>query len=127
MRLLLSMKNISLLKSGLLVLAGAFLVGGCVYRERVVYRHRGARIVTTETVGSEVVVTEAPPAPVVETVTISPGPEFIWVGGCWEWRSHWVWEGGHWARPVRPGAVWVPHHYERRGGVHVFIRGGWRF
>ena len=120
------MKNLSLVKSSLLVLAGSLLVSGCVYRERTVYRQPGARVVTTETVGSEVVVTEAPPAPIVETITVSPGPGFVWVGGCWGWRNHWVWERGHWDRPPHVGAVWVPHHYSHRGGVHVFIRGGWR-
>jgi hypothetical protein len=121
------MKNLSLFKSSLLVLAGSFLLSGCVYRERTVYRHPGGRVVTTETVGSEVIVTEAPPAPVVETVVVSPGPGFVWVGGAWGWNGNrWVWERGHWARPARVGAMWVAPRYEFRGGVHVFVRGGWR-
>jgi hypothetical protein len=120
------MKSLSLFKYALLILAGSFLASGCVYRERTVYREPGARVVTTETVGSEVTVTEAPPAPIVETVTVSPGPAFVWIGGVWAWHGHWVWERGHWARPPHPGAVWVAHRYEYRNGVHVFIRGGWR-
>jgi hypothetical protein len=120
------MKNLFWFKYTLLILAGSFLATGCVYRERTVYRHPGGRVVTTETVGSEVVVSEPPPAPIVETVTVSPGPDFVWIGGAWVWRGHWVWEHGHWARPPRPGLVWVPHHYEYRNGVHIFIRGGWR-
>jgi hypothetical protein len=121
------MKKIFLFKSALLVLAGSFLAGGCVYRERTVYREPGTQAVTTESVGSEVVVTEAPPPPIVETVTVSPGPEFIWIGGAWVWRGHWAWQRGHWGRPPHPGAVWVAHRYEYRNGVHVFIRGGWRY
>jgi hypothetical protein len=120
------MKNLRFLKPALVLLAGSFLASGCVYRERVVYHQPGARVVATETVGSEVVATEAPPPPVLETVTIAPGPGFIWIGGGWVWRNHWYWQRGHWDRPPRAGAVWVPHHYEHRGGVHVFIRGGWR-
>jgi hypothetical protein len=125
-RLMLYMKKLSLFKPFLLVLAGSFLAGGCVYRERTVYRDHGTRVVTTETVGSEVVVTEAPPAPVWETVTVAPAPGYVWVGGAWVWRDHWVWTRGRWARPVRPGAVWIAPRYEYRGGTHVYIRGGWR-
>ena len=115
------------LKYAFLVLAGAIPASGCVYRERVVYRQPPAQVVTTQSVGTEVTVTEAPPAPIIETVTVSPGPAFIWIGGGWAWHGRWVWEAGHWAHPPRPGAVWVAHRYEYRNGVHVFIRGGWRY
>ena len=120
------MKNFSPWKSLPMLLAGLFLASGCVYRERTVYHDHGRHIVTTETASTEVIVTEAPPAPMVETVTISPGPTFVWIGGNWVWRGHWYWERGHWLRPPHPGAVWMPHHYVFRGGHHVFIRGGWR-
>jgi len=115
-----------MVKAGLLVVTGSLLLTGCVTRERVVYRERGTRVVTTEPVGQEVVVSEAPPAPIVETVTVSPGPDFVWVGGNWVWHGHWVWTRGHWMRPPHAGAVWVPHRYVYRGGVHVYVRGGWR-
>ncbi len=118
------MNKLSFSKLGLLLLAGTFLATGCVYRERVVYRQPGAP--PAGPVGAEVVVTEAPPPLIVETMTVSPGPHYVWIGGSWLWRNHWVWQRGHWERPPRPGVVWVPHHYEYRGGVHVFIRGGWR-
>lgn len=107
----------------LAVCAAALLTSGCVYRERVVYRQPppGA-----PAIDQEVVVNEAPPPDVVETVTVSPGPGFIWVGGYWGWHGHWVWAPGHWARPPYRGAVWVPHRYVYRNGVHVYVRGGWR-
>jgi hypothetical protein len=122
-RLELHMKILPFLKSSLLIAAGSLLISGCVVRERVVYQQPPP----PATGGAEVVVTEAPPAPIVEVVTVSPGPAFVWIGGCWVWQDHWVWERGHWAHPPRRGAVWVPHHYEYRNGVHVFIRGGWRY
>ncbi len=106
----------------LLIIAVSMLVSGCVVRERTVYRQPPPPVV-----GGEIVVTGAPPPPMVETVTVSPGPAFVWIGGAWAWHGHWVWERGHWAHPPHPGAVWVAHHYEYRNGVHVFIRGGWRF
>jgi hypothetical protein len=117
------MKTLPLMRSILLIAIGSILVSGCVVRERTVYRQAPP----PATVGTEVTVTEAPPPPIVETVTVSPGPAFIWIGGVWAWHGHWVWEAGRWARPPHPGAVWVAHRYEYRNGVHVFIRGGWRY
>ena len=79
--------------------------------------------------GGEVVVGGAPPTapPYVDVQTISPGPDFIWIGGTWMWGGNgWVWERGHWDRPPHPGAVWTANHYEFRNGHHVFVRGRWR-
>ena len=109
---------------GVLALAatGSLLLTGCVVRERAVHhRHAPPAYVSTE-----ITVAEAPPPLVVETVTVSPGPGFVWIRGGWAWRDRGFWERGHWANPPRPGAVWVDHHYEYRHGAHVFIRGGWR-
>lgn len=117
------MKTLFLLKTTLMVSAVALLTAGCVYRERVVYRQPPPGAVVT---GQEVVVTEAPPEPIVETVAVAPGPSFIWIGGAWVWRGHWVWSHGYWAHPPRHGTVWVPHRYVYRNGVHVWVRGGWR-
>lgn len=116
------MNNSNSLKSILLIALGSALVTGCVVHERVVYREAPPAVV-----GQEVVVTEAAPAPLVETVTVSPGPGYVWIGGGWVWHGHWVWAHGHWGHPPRPGAVWVAHRYEYRNGVHVYIRGGWRY
>jgi hypothetical protein len=111
-----------LLFRGLLALAaGSLLLGGCVYRERVVYRQPVAG--ETET---EVEVGEAPPAPIVEDISIAPAPGFIWIGGFWAWNGRWMWQGGRWAHPPRHGALWIGPRYVVRGGRHVFIRGYWR-
>ena len=59
-----------------------------------------------------------PPAVTVETVTPSPGPEYVWVGGQYEWRKRWVWVPGKWVVPPRPHAIWV-------GGRWVKHRNGW--
>ncbi|WP_394835738.1 hypothetical protein LVJ94_02265 [Pendulispora rubella] len=42
-----------------------------------------------------------PPPPQVDVITVSPGPDYIWVGGYHRWTGH--------------GYYWVPGHYERRG------------
>jgi hypothetical protein len=76
--------------------------------------------------GTEVVVSEAPPAPIVEYETVSPGPAFVWIPGVWVWQGHWVWAGGHWAHRPHRGAVYVAPHYVYRNGSHIWISGGWR-
>jgi hypothetical protein len=54
----------------------------------------------------------APPAPVVETRVVAPGPGYVWVGGFHRWDGHaYVWVPGHWAQPPRPHAVWVAGHW----------------
>jgi hypothetical protein len=106
----------------LVVMVGAlFLVAGCVVREQATYSAPAV------SVGGEVDVSGPPPAPIDETVTVSPGVGFIWIGGAWAWGpGGWHWEAGRWGRPPHAGAVWVPHHYAYRGGRHVWVRGGWR-
>jgi hypothetical protein len=77
-------------------------------------------------VSTDVYVTSDPPPLIVEPIPVSPGIGYVWVGGAWVWRDHWVWDAGRWQRPPRPGAVWYPHRYENRNGQRVFVRGGWR-
>lgn len=78
-------------------------------------------------VSGEVDVAGPPPAPLVDEVTISPGPDYVWIGGGWAWDGgRWNWDRGHWGRPPHAGAVWVPHSYAYRGGRHVYTRGHWR-
>lgn len=128
------MKTIGLVRIVGFTSVAGLLATGCVYRERVAYREPGppAAVVTTvpppAVASDEVVVTEAPPAPLYEVQTVAPGPGFVWVEGAWGWNGrHWSWERGHWMHPPRPGARWVRPHYEARGSVHVYVRGGWRY
>ena len=107
----------------------ALLASGCVVREDVRYRNPPPPVVAEPgppPAGGEIVVSGAPPAPIVETVTIAPDPVSIWIGGAWIWRGGWVWAPGHWERPPHRGAVWFAPHYAYRGGRHVWVRGYWR-
>lgn len=72
------------------------------------------------------VVTVAPPSAPVETVLVSPGPEYVWTEGEWVWNGRWIWVAGHWGIPPRPHAVWVAGYWTR--GPHGYIRvaGHWR-
>ncbi len=75
----------------------------------------------------EVVVSEDPPPPLVETIGVAPGPGYFWIGGYYHWYGNrWGWVRGHYDLPPRHGAVWVGARYENRGGRRVYIRGYWR-
>lgn len=50
---------------------------------------------------------QAPPPAPVETVVVSPGPDYVWVDGEWVWNGGWFWVGGHWTYPPYPHAVWI--------------------
>jgi hypothetical protein len=74
----------------------------------------------------QVVITVAPPAPIVETVPPSPGPQWVWDGGYHAWRGgKYVWVPGHYIKKPRPNAVWVAGHYDKRGHGYVFVPGRW--
>jgi len=65
-----------------------------------------------------------PPSTVVaDPVVAAPGPDYVWVPGCWSWDGfRWVWVPGHWALPPYPGAVWISGYW--RSGV--WYHGHWR-
>jgi hypothetical protein len=120
--LLQGMKKSNIIRLGLVLSTCSVLAAGCAVEAR---GPGGGVAVSTE---PGVVYADAPPpAPLDETVTVSPGPDFVWIGGGWVWGGgRWDWERGHWDRPPHPGAHWVPHHYEYRNGRHTFVRGRWR-
>jgi hypothetical protein len=101
-----------------------FVMAGCApaHRERVVVRTAPAVVEP-----APVIVAEPPPPPTTEVITVSPGPEYVWIQGYWGWRGNrWVWERGHWERPPRAHAVWVPGHYYVRDNHHHWVPGHWR-
>jgi hypothetical protein len=75
----------------------------------------------------QVVITVAPPVPIVETIPPSPGPNWVWVGGYHQFRGgRYVWIKGHYAHPPHPGQSWVAGHYDKRGKGWVYVGGHWR-
>ena len=117
-----------MLKPLLIVSLASLVFTGCIIEDR---RPRRTVVVHSPApppapVVTEVIVPGPPPPPPSEVVVVAPGPGYIWLPGVWAWSGRWVWEAGHWGRPPHAGAVWVPHHYYPRGGVHVWVRGGWR-
>ena len=86
-------------------------------------RERVPAYATSETV----VVTEAPPAPQTEVIPVSPGPDYIWVGGYWARQGpRWVWVPGRWNLRPRPAAVWVPGHWVAHRRGWTWVAGHWR-
>jgi hypothetical protein len=74
----------------------------------------------------EMIVNEAPPAPLVEEIYAAPGPDYVWVGGAWAWHSAWVWAPGHYVLPPHRGAVWVSGAWGARGRGWGWSGGHWR-
>jgi hypothetical protein len=70
---------------------------------------------------------DAPPPDQVEVIPAPPEPDFIWVGGYWDWSwGRYVWVGGHYEHPAHPHDVWVRSRWERRGDRYVRVEGHWR-
>ena len=67
-----------------------------------------------------------PPPPQVEVIPVSPGPEFVWIGGYHRWNGRaYVWVGGRYERRPHHHARYVPAHWGMRGRVHVWVGGRW--
>jgi len=72
-----------------------------------------------------VYVSEAPPALQSQVVVASPGPDFVWVPGWWNWDRQYVWVAGSWQRPPRARAVWVSPKWRRTSRGWYRINGYW--
>ncbi|MFN7942606.1 MAG: hypothetical protein U0X73_13515 [Thermoanaerobaculia bacterium] len=70
-----------------------------------------------------------PPPPLQhEVAPARPGPDFVWVGGHWNWvaeRHDYVWVGGSWLRPPHARATWIAPRWHRRHGHWFFVAGRW--
>jgi len=76
-------------------------------------------------------VIEAPPPPPRQEIVVgvSPGADFVWVGGYWDGSpGHYAWVGGHWDRPPHGhGHNWSPPHWDKdRDGHYHQTKGEWR-
>lgn len=73
------------------------------------------------------VVQTAPPPPRTDVIITSPGPDYVWVNGEWEWSGvTWIWDSGRWVHPPYHGAIWIHGgwYHGRRGWYHH--PGHWR-
>ncbi len=128
------MKKSNLLMPVLAVATAATFLSGCVVRETR-YRYASpppdmyAQPPPPPPGGGAVEIevnAPPPPPPAPDVITVSPGPEFLWIPGVWMWEGRWVWHGGHYGHRPRAGVRWYGPHYVYRGGRHIYIGGGWR-
>jgi len=70
----------------------------------------------------------APPAEIEEEMTESPGPNYAWIKGNWQWDgAQWVRVHGRWEARPSAAAVWVPGYWhEHEHHHHVWVGGYWR-
>jgi hypothetical protein len=65
------------------------------------------------------------PADVTYVRPVSPGPDYVWIGGEWEYRSgNYQWHEGSWQHP-REGHVWKSGHWENASKGYRWHKGGW--
>ncbi len=75
---------------------------------------------------SQVVVVHQPYA--AEAVPSSPGPDYVWVAGHWEWDTpgnRWIWYGGAWQKPPTPASIWQAGYWSQQGGNWVWVGSHW--
>jgi hypothetical protein len=75
------------------------------------------------------VIEVGPPPPRQEVIVgVSPGADFVWVGGYWDGApGHYAWAGGHWDRPPHGHGQWNPPHWDKdRDGHYHQTKGEWR-
>ena len=79
---------------------------------------------------SPVVVATVPPQPAPPaTVALgpSPGSEYVRVEGYYNWvGDHYEWVPPTWSRAPRPGATYVPGHWESTAGGYVWRPAYWQ-
>ena len=69
----------------------------------------------------------APPAPIIETRAVAPGPGYLWLPGFYRWNgAAYAWAPGRWERAPRARAVWVPGRWVRERRGWYFVEGHWR-
>ena len=75
---------------------------------------------------AQIVVNVRPERPHYERVA-APSPRHVWIDEEWQPRGGaYVFAGGHWAEPPRPGVAWVPGHWKQHPHGWVWVAGHWR-
>ena len=58
---------------------------------------------------------------------VAPSPNHVWIAE--EWRpsgATYVYAGGYWAAPPKPGWMWIPGHWKRHEYGEYWVPGHWR-
>ena len=71
-------------------------------------------------------VTQAPPAPLQETITVRPSVNVIWQPGIWLWGgSSYYWRPGAWVRPPLGYYGWSPGYWRHTPRGYLWQNGYW--
>lgn len=74
-----------------------------------------------------VIVQQAPPASLKESIFDRPSPRHLWVAGYWTWQQDkYQWTAGHWEMPPAGMDTWVAPRWEKRAEGYTFSEGFWR-
>jgi len=74
----------------------------------------------------EAAVTEAPPAPQQETMTVAPNASDIWQPGHWvRHDNQWAWQNGRWMMRPSAHAYWEPGHWDQTSHGWIWRDGQW--
>lgn len=69
-----------------------------------------------------------PPESLEEGPTsLTPGDDYFWIPGCWEWRvGRYAWRAGYWYQG-QPNWIWTPSHYSYTPRGAIYVNGFWDF
>jgi hypothetical protein len=111
-----------ILKAGLFLGLAGLVTTGCVSHRH----HHEVALATAPSPAGEIIVTQAPPEPRTEVITVAPSSEHVWVRGYWMSRNgRWVWMPGHYERRPRAGVAWVQGHWDRTPAGWTWRQGHW--
>lgn len=97
--------------------------GGYARAPRAPLEHR--ETVAVGTAPTEYYTESYPPEPLYETMTSSPGDDYVWIDGSWHWNGYeWVWIGGNWV-PEPVDLIYIEPHYGYQDDYYVYRPGHW--
>ena len=68
----------------------------------------------------------APPMPVAEVITISPGAGYVWIPGHHRWDGNrYIWVAGSWRAAPRGRALWIAGRWEQSPRGWYWVAGRW--
>ncbi|MFP5039427.1 hypothetical protein [Parasediminibacterium sp. JCM 36343] len=77
---------------------------------------------------AQIIVNIRPERPrVVVARPVAPSPRHVWVEEEWVPQGGtYVFHGGYWSAPIRPGAMYIPGHWKNTRHGWVWRPGHWR-
>lgn len=87
----------------------------------------GTGCMTTSPRDNVVYVSTAPPMAIAEVHGMSPGAEFVWIGGFhrWDGTRH-TWNGGRWEKRPNATSTWEAGTWRHHRNGWYWTEGRWR-